>query len=250
MASNDPKTIDALKDENEPPTIEQDSGQTDTEPTSILKKPDVPKKPKKRKPKAAKRQKPSQSNETDEPQPVPAPRTKAPTRNSTDEVEEDPTENQPFLDTSYKSAGPQGAPVGSPVDDQPVFSSQFSRQSAVSIKTTGDSESQVQTFNFQQPVMAEYDEKQPSPTGFYGWLGFGCAVFSLACLCISFASPYWMQTYPMSFNTFRNMGLWELCMHDYMHHKDDSQTIYDGCWWVFNREEKYWKLREWVLPRK
>ena len=65
-----------------------------------------------------------------------------------------------------------------------------------------------------------------------------------------FASPYWMQTYPNSFNTFRNIGLWEVCMDNYMHHKDDSQEIYSGCWWVFNRDKKYWKLREWLLPRK
>ena len=90
----------------------------------------------------------------------------------------------------------------------------------------------------------------PSPTGFLAWAGFGCALFGLACLCISFASPYWMQTYPNSFNTFRNIGLWEVCMDNYMHHKDDSQEIYSGCWWVFNRDKKYWKLREWLLPRK
>jgi hypothetical protein len=46
------------------------------------------------------------------------------------------------------------------------------------------------------------------------------------------------------------MGLWEICMKDYMHHKDDSQTIYNGCWWVFDREEKFEKLKEWLLPRK
>lgn len=37
-------------------------------------------------------------------------------------------------------------------------------------------------------------------------------------------------------------------MDNYMHHKDDSQEIYSGCWWVFNRDKKYWKLREWLLP--
>ena len=129
-------------------------------------------------------------------------------------------------------------------------SSQLSHQSAPQNQNTGEQEEDEETYNFRAQEMAEYDEKQPSPTGFYGWLGFGCSVFALACLCVSFASPYWMQTYPMSFNTFRNMGLWELCMHDYMHHKDDSQDIYNGCWWVFDRDEKYWKLREWILPRK
>ena len=129
------------------------------------------------------------------------------------------------------------------------ISSQVSHQGAAhDDQNTGGEEEE--TYNFKANEMGEYDEKQPSPTGIYGWLGLGCSVFALACLCVRFASPYWMQTYPMSFNTFRNMGLWELCMHDYMHHKDDSQDLYNGCWWVFDRDEKYWKLREWILPRK
>lgn len=99
----------------------------------------------------------------------------------------------------------------------------------------------------QQAKMAN---ENPSPTGFLAWAGFGCAIFGLACLCVSFASPYWMQTYPNSFNTFRNIGLWEVCMDNYMHHKDDSQEIYSGCWWVFSTDKKYKKLREWLLPRK
>jgi hypothetical protein len=37
-------------------------------------------------------------------------------------------------------------------------------------------------------------------------------------------------------------------MDNYMHYKDDSQEIYSGCWWLFNSEKKYWKLREWILP--
>ncbi len=90
----------------------------------------------------------------------------------------------------------------------------------------------------------------PAPTGFLAWAGFGCTLFALATLCIAFASPYWMQTYPNSFNTFQNIGLWEICMDNYMHYKDDSQEIYSGCWWLFSTDKKYWKLREWLLPRK
>lgn len=90
----------------------------------------------------------------------------------------------------------------------------------------------------------------PAPTGMLAWVGFGCTIFALAALCIAFASPYWYQTWPNSFNQFQNIGLWEICMDNYMHYKDDSQEIYSGCWWVFNRAKKYWKLREWLLPRK
>jgi len=88
----------------------------------------------------------------------------------------------------------------------------------------------------------------PSPTGQLAWVGFGLGIFSLAALSIAFCSPYWYQTWPNSFNEFRNIGLWEVCMDNYMHYKDDSQEIYSGCWWLFNREKKYWKLREWILP--
>lgn len=98
-------------------------------------------------------------------------------------------------------------------------------------------------------MKAETDQ-QPAPTGMLAWVGFGCCVFALACISVSFASPYWLQAWPNSFNTFRNMGLWQICFHDYMHHKDDSQEIYNECWWVFNQEAKYSKLREWLLPRK
>ena len=90
----------------------------------------------------------------------------------------------------------------------------------------------------------------PSPTGQLAWVGFGCGIFALAALSIAFCSPYWMQTWPNSFNHFRNIGLWEVCMDNYMHYKDDSQEIYSGCWWLFSNEKKYWKLREWILPRK
>ena len=101
-----------------------------------------------------------------------------------------------------------------------------------------------------QPQFLNMASDNPAPTGMRAWAGFGCAIFALACLCVAFASPYWMQTYPNSMNAFRNMGLWEICMDNYMHHKDDSQTIYNGCWWVFDRAAKYYKLREWLLARK
>jgi hypothetical protein len=71
---------------------------------------------------------------------------------------------------------------------------------------------------------------------------------ALASLSVSFCSPYWIQTWPMSENKFKNMGLWHVCFHDYMQFKDDSQQIYDGCWWVFDSATKYYKLREWLIP--
>lgn len=92
--------------------------------------------------------------------------------------------------------------------------------------------------------------KQPAPTGTMAWVGFGCCLFALACLTISFCSPYWLQTWSMSDNRFKNIGLWHVCFNNYMHFKDDSQQVYSGCWWVFDKQPKYYKLREWLTPRK
>lgn len=92
-------------------------------------------------------------------------------------------------------------------------------------------------------------EDQPAPTGTMAWIGFGCCVFALAALCICFASPYWLQTWPNSENAFRNIGLWHVCFHNYMQFRDDSQQKYDGCWWLFDTQTKYYKLRQWLIPR-
>jgi hypothetical protein len=80
------------------------------------------------------------------------------------------------------------------------------------------------------------------------WVGFGCCVMALASLSVSFCSPYWIQTWPNSENKFRNMGLWHVCFHDYMQFKDDSQTVYSTCWWVFDSQTRYSKLQEWLTP--
>jgi len=92
-------------------------------------------------------------------------------------------------------------------------------------------------------------EKQPAPTGKLAWIGFGWCVFALACLSVSFCSPYWFQTWPKSENEFRNIGLWHACFNNYMHFKDDSQEVYSECWWLFDTKPKYYKLREWIIPR-
>ena len=88
------------------------------------------------------------------------------------------------------------------------------------------------------------------PTSKLAWVGFGLSVFALTCMCISFASPYWLQQWELSFNTFNNMGLWEACFHNYMHYRDDLQEIYNGCFWVYNADQRYNKLRDWLVPRK
>jgi len=93
-------------------------------------------------------------------------------------------------------------------------------------------------------------DKQPAPTGRLAWVGFGWCVFALASLSVAFCSPYWFQTWPKSQNEFRNIGLWHVCFYNYMQFKDDSQEVYNGCWWLFDTQPKYYKLREWIIPRQ
>lgn len=100
------------------------------------------------------------------------------------------------------------------------------------------------------PYSDDLARKQPNPTGMKAWAGFGCCLFALTCMCLSFSSPYWLQTWSFSQNNFKNIGLWEVCFDDYMHFKDDSQQVYSECWWMFSKEPKYYKLREWLTPRK
>ena len=88
----------------------------------------------------------------------------------------------------------------------------------------------------------------PRPTGLFTWIGFACMLLALASLCISFASPFWIQAYPNSFNEFRNIGLWEVCFDNYMHYRDQAQDHFTGCYWVFN-PVIFTKLKEWLLPR-
>ena len=66
--------------------------------------------------------------------------------------------------------------------------------------------------------------KPVQPIDIMCWIGFGATIFGLAAICIAFASPFWIQTIPNSFNTFRNGGLWEVCFDNYMHHKDSLQV--------------------------
>jgi len=117
----------------------------------------------------------------------------------------------------------------------------------VSDKSTDYNNKQMDP-NKKGPPMAPM-EGAPAPTGMLAWVGFGCCIMALACLSIAFCSPYWLQTWPMSENKFKNIGLWQVCFHDYMQFKDDSQQTYDGCWWVFDGQTKYYKLREWLIPR-
>jgi len=66
------------------------------------------------------------------------------------------------------------------------------------------------------------------------------------CCLISFASPYWSQSYPSTHNEFKNIGLWEACFYRYRHWKDDNQKPYTGCFWFWSPDMI--RFRDWLMP--
>ncbi|CAF2181360.1 unnamed protein product [Rotaria magnacalcarata] len=65
--------------------------------------------------------------------------------------------------------------------------------------------------------------------------------------CLSaFASPYWTKRYQDTPKDFQNIGLWELCLYQYRHYKDDLQIPYTGCFWFWTNE--MYRFRDWIIP--
>ena len=89
-----------------------------------------------------------------------------------------------------------------------------------------------------------------SPRLFMGTgLVFGAA--SMLCNVLSFATPYWLQVWPrIGDTTFRNLGLWQVCIAGFRNPKDLWGKVFYGCWWIFARE--YERLRDdgVLLPRE
>ncbi|KAJ2946402.1 hypothetical protein O0L34_g12440 [Tuta absoluta] len=80
-----------------------------------------------------------------------------------------------------------------------------------------------------------------------GWFAFGFYVFSSLFILISFVSPYWLVTDGKLKNPkFIKIGLWEVCFNGFeeVHHLYD--TIFTGCWWIF--EEEYYIIHDILLP--
>jgi len=65
-------------------------------------------------------------------------------------------------------------------------------------------------------------------------------------LLMSFASPYWLQSWAGTESPFENMGLWEFCFHNFRHPDYQYDTLFDGCHWVWGNEYRY--IREKLLP--
>ncbi|GAB6020197.1 hypothetical protein CHUAL_002918 [Chamberlinius hualienensis] len=65
-------------------------------------------------------------------------------------------------------------------------------------------------------------------------------------MLISYASPYWLESYPETYSNFVNLGLWEVCFHEFRYPRYQFDKKFNGCHYIYSQE--YLILREWLLP--
>lgn len=65
-------------------------------------------------------------------------------------------------------------------------------------------------------------------------------------LLMSFASPYWIGSYPEMFSSFKHMGLWEYCFENFRYPYYQFPKLFTGCHYIFSQE--FYVIREWLLP--
>lgn len=81
-----------------------------------------------------------------------------------------------------------------------------------------------------------------SPKLFIG-TGLVFGIGSMLCNVLAFSTPYWLQVWPRIGDTsFKNLGLWQVCIAGFRNPKDLWGKVYYGCWWIFARE--YDRLRQ------
>ena len=62
-------------------------------------------------------------------------------------------------------------------------------------------------------------------------------------LLMSFASPYWIESYDESFSSFKNMGLWEYCFKDFSYPYYQFPRLFNGCHNIFSHVSFYVKFK-------
>ncbi|RZF34438.1 hypothetical protein LSTR_LSTR012189 [Laodelphax striatellus] len=65
-------------------------------------------------------------------------------------------------------------------------------------------------------------------------------------LLVSFASPYWVESFEKTFIEFKNMGLWEYCFEHMRFPNHQLDQLFDGCHFIYSH--KYHVIRECLLP--
>lgn len=80
-----------------------------------------------------------------------------------------------------------------------------------------------------------------------GLFAMGFFIFASLFITVAFLSPYWLVTDgKLKDPKFLRIGLWEVCFNGFedVHHWYD--TIFTGCWWIF--EEEYYIIHDILLP--
>lgn len=60
-------------------------------------------------------------------------------------------------------------------------------------------------------------------------------------LLLSFAGPYWIESYPEMFSSFKHMGLWEYCFDRFRFPSYQFDKLFHGCHYIFS------EVRSWFL---
>jgi hypothetical protein len=76
-------------------------------------------------------------------------------------------------------------------------------------------------------------------------------ILSMLLNILGFSTPYWIQLWPrVGDSTFKNLGLWQVCIAGFRNPKDFWGKVYYGCWWIFAREFEGLRKSGILLPRK
>lgn len=87
--------------------------------------------------------------------------------------------------------------------------------------------------------------RYPKATGLL--LGAGVVAYcSTVLLLISFASPYWLESYQEANSEFVRLGLWDVCFKNYRHPSYQYDETFNGCHWIHSYT--YQNIRDWLLP--
>ncbi|KAH6920046.1 hypothetical protein HPB50_028966 [Hyalomma asiaticum] len=78
-------------------------------------------------------------------------------------------------------------------------------------------------------------------------LGAGLVAYcATLLLLVSFASPYWLESYQEANMEFIRLGLWDVCFHNYRHPSYQYDETFNGCHWIHSYA--YQNIRDWLLP--
>lgn len=53
-------------------------------------------------------------------------------------------------------------------------------------------------------------------------------------LLLSFAGPYWIESYPEMLSSFKHMGLWEYCFDRFRFPSYQFDKLFHGCHYIFS----------------